>query len=293
MLSLSLPMLSALILAATSSTPEVEWQKASWGRSALIPFQSAPFPHVNREGGYRSLTLFYPAFPHYSDSRVPVHVPYNVSPLAPVDFVVYLHGHTTNMEKLWIVEQWPQKIVEQAGVAAVFLFPIGPKMVPDSDYGKLCEPGGLIRLLDEALAVLKREAVVEKASLGRVVLAAHGGGYQAIARIMSDPEQRARVSEVNLLDAAYGDFDGLVDAASAEHVLFRSVVTPSLASNNLEILGRLEALERPYAVVRETDLEDRRLTTHRHPLFIHSQLAHHELADHYLARLVRTGVLGR
>ncbi len=292
MLSSSLLLATALTLSATSASPEAQWQTAPWGRWAMIPFQSAPFPSASRAQGYHNGPINFPANPYYIDNRVPVLVPNGVPPVGRIDFVVYLHGHSVNMDRR-LSEGWPQARVADAGLPAVFLFPLGPKNVTDSDYGKLMEPGGLLRLLAEALRVLKGAGVVDDASVGRVVVLGHSGAYLGITRIMSDPAQRAIVGEVDLLDASYGDGAELTGVATAEHSLFRSVFTDHLAANNVQIMARLDHAGLPFHVLREADLTDAFLAAQKEPLFIHSQLGHDEIPDQYFARLLRTGVLGR
>lgn len=275
-------------LFVTAATPELAWESAPWGRYALAAMQAAPFPSASRAQGYRQGPINFPADPHYVDNRVPVLVPHSVPPVGAVDFVVYLHGHMTNMERRYY-EGWPQKLAAEADLPAVFLFPQGPKMATDSDYGKLCEPGGLVRLLSEALEMLTREQVVGDATVGRVVLVGHSGAYYGMGRILSDPEQRKIVDEVDLLDASYGEYEGLVAAASEPGIVFRSVFSSTLAANNVEMMGRLEAAGCAFHVLREADLTDERLSSEREPLFIHSQAAHDQLPELYFARLLRTG----
>ena len=106
---------------------------------------------------------------------------------------------------------------------AVLVVPQLAVSTADSSCGKLESPGGLVRLLDEAVATAAREgrstlgdtAYPVRAPLGTVCVSAHSGGYHAAACALR--VGGVDVRETYLFDALYAEADAFRDWVVARH----------------------------------------------------------------------------
>ncbi|MFX8999875.1 hypothetical protein ABTN27_21250, partial [Acinetobacter baumannii] len=82
------------------------------------------------------------------------------------------------------------------------LVPQGPYDAADSGDGKLeHDPGAFDRLLAESLAFLVAQGKVsEGATVGKVALTAHSGGYLVTHSILGRGDMRGRITDVLLFD---------------------------------------------------------------------------------------------
>jgi hypothetical protein len=170
------------------------------GLTLHLELENAPFPAPG--AGYRDDTVI--AF-------VPHH--YRYSDREDVSLLVHFHGHSTTADRAMAAHELREQL-DDSKQNAVLLIPQGPVFASDSSCGKLESPGGLARMIDDALATLAAPearaalgpaAIPEGARPGRVCLSAHSGGYHAAA--CSIRAGGVEIHETYLFDALYADQD--------------------------------------------------------------------------------------
>jgi hypothetical protein len=173
------------------------------GTTLALDLDHAPFP----AGGapYQDRTVFAFVPKHHRTSRD-----------GRVSVVVHFHGHNTTAERAMAAHELREQLADSKQ-NAILLVPQGPVMAADSSCGKLEAPGGLARMLDEALAVLasadaaralgpaRISAGTTRIRTGTVCLSAHSGGYHAAAACAKDGG--VDVNEIYLFDALYANED--------------------------------------------------------------------------------------
>ncbi|MBF0339352.1 MAG: hypothetical protein HQL95_00135 [Magnetococcales bacterium] len=187
------------------------------GRSAdgSRPF----FDRIDPETGQRlhsvSDEVAYPEFPHYQDNRVLIHLPPHFKPKAPLEILVFLHGHNAELNRTLVEEM---ALLQQVNAAKRNLVLVAPQMVldgADSSPGKLGRPKGLENLLKEVSRLLGKKMgrrFADRFDRAPVILAAYSGGYRATAMILdkgfAEKKRRdKRLRGVILVDAVYSDSD--------------------------------------------------------------------------------------
>ena len=147
----------------------------------------------------------------YGDDTVIVFVPehYRFRAEEGVSALVHFHGHNTTAPSA----RWPRTAREQLADSrqnAVLVVPQLASFAADSSCGRLESPGGLSRMLSEAIAAAAEAArrrsatpVPARTRRGAVCLSAHSGGYHAAA--CSLREGGLDVRETYLFDALYAD----------------------------------------------------------------------------------------
>ena len=96
---------------------------------------------------------FYSAKEHYSDSTVAIFIPKGFHTSGPVDFVVHFHGWNNSVASS--LKEY--KLIEQMAASdknAMLVVPEGPRDAPDSFGGKLEDPEGFKRFMDDVAGVL-------------------------------------------------------------------------------------------------------------------------------------------
>ena len=183
---------------------DVDWNTVPGGKWGIFRSPASPFPHPDRAAGLRRRDgSFFPPFPHYRDSSVVVFVPKLFRELPDgSNLIVHFHGHSN--DNLGVLEQDRiiQAMVAQ-GTNALLVLVQGPYRVPDSFSGKMESDGGLKRLLDDVLRVLRKEGTVKSAGVRAVVISAFSGGYRPGAFALEKGGMRDKVSAVFLFDALY------------------------------------------------------------------------------------------
>lgn len=173
------------------------------GTTLALDLDHAPFP----AGGaaYQDRTVFAFVPKHHRTARD-----------GRVSVVVHFHGHNTTAERAIAAHELREQLADSKQ-NAILLVPQGPVMAADSSCGKLESPGGLARMLDEALTVLASPdaaralgparifAGTTRIRTGTVCLSAHSGGYHAAAACAKDGG--VDVNEIYLFDALYANED--------------------------------------------------------------------------------------
>jgi hypothetical protein len=258
-----------------------------FGQTAVFEMQGAPYPHKSRDKGFKIENKFFPREPHYVDSSVGVFIPKGYQSQESVDLLIYFHGHYNNVRKAMDEFHLREQVIA-AGKNVILVFPEGPKDAGDSGGGKLEEPGGLKRLVDEVLDTLDREGKIKSRNLGRLLLAGHSGAYRVISFGLQHGGLEDRVSAACLLDASYDRLDAFVDwvARNPDHRLL-SVFTDHLAAENVYMMTQLRKRSVAYDLLDDADATDAVLDRAR-VLFLHTTRLTHEQTVQWLQRWLRS-----
>ncbi len=208
---------------------DVDWTSFPGGRWGIYRSPAAPFPHKDRERGFKSSDgTYYPYHPHYDDNSIVVVVPESFRETADgTNIIVHFHGHMN--DNLGVLEKYgmPRAMINQR-VNALLVLPQGPYRARDSFGGKMEDEGGLKCLVEDVLSTMQREKVIRTTRLNRLLISAHSGGYRPAALALERGGLENRVTDVFLFDAFYGNQEafrewlnkgtGLLFAAYTEHL---------------------------------------------------------------------------
>ena len=199
----------AVLLAAGSAWSADSSSSTRGGELFFATLANAPFPHQSRSNGFIRDGTTYDSTNHYSDARVAFFIPKDFRPGTNVDVVIHFHGWRAKVEEV------PEKfhLLEQFVASrknAILILPQGPRDAPDSFGGKLEDAGGFARFIKEAMAKLQVRPGLSNASIGRIALSGHSGGYHVIASILDTGELTQQIDEVFLFDAMYGGTDAFL-----------------------------------------------------------------------------------
>ncbi len=229
----------------------------------------------------------------YGDDTVIVFVPdhYRFRPDEGVPTLVHFHGHNSSAERALTAHELREQLVDSRQ-NAILVVPQLAVFAADSSCGRLESPGGLARMLGDALPAAASEGHVtlgdsafpERARLGRVCLSAHSGGYHAAACSLKDGG--VDVHETYLFDALYAESDIFRDwviarrsaPATSRHKLvsYFTVGAPTEAVNKalreeLEKAGVLVAEEMQEGELSRHDL------SHASSVFVRTAVGHSQV----------------
>jgi hypothetical protein len=195
------------------------------GLTFVARLAHAPFPIEDRDGAYfdgrdaETGERFHtgpsgplPETRHYRDDRVLFHVPAGFDPARPFELLVFFHGHRAELRRTLIGEHDLTRQVDASGRNVVLIAPQLALDAPDSHPGKLAEPGGFKRFLDEAADFLAAHvARIDRDAVARapVIVAAFSGGYRTAAFCLERGGAGERIAGVVLIDAIYGEVERL------------------------------------------------------------------------------------
>jgi beta-lactamase class A len=164
---------------------DVDWNTFPGGRWGIYRSPAAPFPHPKRRGGFKAADgTRFPNHPHYDDNSIVVVVPQSFRETENgVNMIVHLHGGLGDNMSSLEEDRMPQALTDQ-GINAILVLPQGPYRANDSFWGKLTDPGGLHRLVEDALATMKAEKVVQETRLYQVILSAEGTSGQSVPAVL-------------------------------------------------------------------------------------------------------------
>jgi hypothetical protein len=261
------------------AAPSLEEAYAAQGRLILAPFTSAPFPHPARAEGRTYQGKLYPAKEHYSDNTVALFIPKDFRETGRVDFVVHFHGWRNTvagtLASFHLIEQ-----LVASGKNAVLVVPESPHDAPDSFGGKLEDPDGFRRFMDEVVATLRDRAGFQRKdfSVGHIILSGHSGGYQVIAGILDRGGLPKNADEVWLFDALYGQTDSFLAWADRTHGRLLNIYTDhgGTKEESEKLQARLTARGTKILATEETSLATDALKTYQF-VFIHTDLVHDDV----------------
>lgn len=268
--------------AAASATPSLEETCAAHGRLIMAAFASAPFPHPARAAGHTYKGKLYPPAEHYADSTVALFIPKDFRETDRVDLVVHFHGWNNTVAGTLATFHLVEQLVA-SGKNAVLVVPEGPHNAPDSFGGKLEDPDGFRRFMDEVATTLRTQGGFKRTdfSIGRIILSGHSGGYHVIAGILDCGGLARNADEVWLFDALYGQADSFLAWADRSQGRLLNISTDhggtKEESENLK--ARLAARGTPIYATEETALSAAALKEKQF-VFIHTDLGHNDVLDH-------------
>ncbi len=204
--------------------------------------------------------------------------------------VIFLHGHGALLQRDVIDRQRVPEQVSEAGVNAVLVAPQLASDAADSSAGKLWQPGGFERFLEEASEELAKahgdprsKAVFEKMP---IVIVAYSGGYMTAASCIRHGGAGSRVRGIVLLDALYGDMDTFANWISTrDKAFFLSAYANSTRARNIELADTLKGHEVTVGTKLKGSLRAGSITfistaqETEHRNFVTQAWAHHPIKD--------------
>lgn len=243
---------------------------------------SAPFPAPNRAAGHVYDGVLYDAATHYSDSTVGIYVPPQFRPAAALDAVIHFHGWRNHVAEVFRRYRLREQF-DASGLNAVLVVPQGPKDAPDSDFGKLEHAAGDFgSLMREVMAFLEAQGYSGIASLGRLVLTAHSGGYGGAGGVLTVGGLNDAITDVVLFDAAYGYYDAFAAWANGSPQRhFLSLFTDDTATGNAVLMSKVQG-PAPNIFVRDASTMTLDELRTRAPTFVvTTTVAHDELLQQF------------
>jgi hypothetical protein len=245
------------------------------GTTLWLALDHAPFPAAGAAYADDTVIVFVPAHYRYRSEE-------------GVAALVHFHGHNTTAERALAAHELREQMVDSKQ-NAILVVPQLAVMAADGACGKLESPGGLVRLLEEAVATTAREtastlgdtAFPRGAGLGTVCLSAHSGGYHAAACGLR--AGGVDVRETYLFDALYSEIETFRDWVVARrgeplhrrHKLVSYFTEGATTeANDAALLAQLERAGVQCAhEVREGELSRRDLS-HADAVFVRTGLWH-------------------
>jgi hypothetical protein len=236
-----------------------------------------------------------PDAPNAAAPTVLVFVPrhYRPAPDGRVGFVVHFHGHNTTAERAIAAHQLREQL-DDSKQNAILVVPQLAVMAADSSAGRFETPGVFSKLLGDVLAQLdKKESRIElgasatppAASIGRVVVSAHSGGYHSAATVLKVGGQP--IQEVYLFDALYAEADVFRDwvisgrgkPMGQRHKLVSYFTAGTTETNTQHLFAELE--QAGVAVARENveGTLSREDLTHAEAVSVHTALTHGQVTS--------------
>jgi hypothetical protein len=202
------------LLAALATLPFVS--VASPARAAAADQAGPRLRSLSRHALGTTLVLGLPHAPFagvgYNDDTVIVFVPslFRYAEDEGVAVLVHFHGHNGTAERALLAHALREQLVDSRQ-NAILVVPQLAVLAADSACGKLESPGGLARLLADAVGAASRlggttlgdSAFPARAKLGDVCLSAHSGGYHAAACSLRGGGVDVR--ETYLFDSLYAE----------------------------------------------------------------------------------------
>jgi len=273
-------MVIGLGMALTSLAGEPLAQRyADRGELIVGPFASAPFPHPARAEGHKYKEEVFSAQDHYSDSTVAIFIPKGFRETGQIDFVVHFHGWRNHVENVLDHYKLIEQLVE-SGRNAVLIVPQGPRDAADSFGGKLEDPDGFKRFMDEVVKTLREKSALKQKSfrVGRIVLSGHSGGYGVISSILDHGGLTGQVREVWLFDALYGRTDKFLAWISRGEGRLIDIYTENggTKEETERLMATLKQQEKPFLAARESDHPDLRA---QRLIFLYTDLPHDAVVE--------------
>ena len=254
---------------------------ADQGELLIAPLASAPFPHPERAQGHKYKEKLYEAKEHYSDNSVGIFIPKGFRETGQIDLILHFHGWNNNVAG--VLSQY--KLIEQlteSGRNAVLVIPQGPRDAPDSFGGKLEDPDGFKRFLNEVAETLRQKSALKKKDfkIGRIVLSGHSGGYQVISAILDHGGLTDHVEEVWLFDALYAQTDKFLAWLGLGRGRLINIYTEhgGTKKETEQMLATLKQRGTTFFMGKEGEATMAELRTN-HAIFLYSELPHNDLVE--------------
>jgi hypothetical protein len=225
-------------------------------KTALVDFQTAPFPYNGRmpgserqfldagEAGRRGHTNFRGRvlWEHdtFGDPRVLLHIPPGFDANKPSVMIVFFHGHGATLSRDVRDRQQVPAQISASGVKAVLVAPHSAVHAADSSPGKFGDPGGFKRFLDEAAGELARlhgdPRTKQTFANMPIVIVAYSGGFGPTLAVLDNGGVKPRIRGIVLLDALYSGINKFANwIAENRSGFFVSSYTPHTRRHNADL----------------------------------------------------------
>ena len=248
------------------------------GQTIVTQFVSAPFPHSSRTNGHKYKEELFPADKNYSDSSVSIFIPKGFDAGSNVDCVLHFHGwrNTTmgTMEQFALREQ-----LMESRRNVILIVPQGPHNAPDSSGGKLEDPDGFKRFMDEAMLALKQRGTIKAGSrIGQIILSGHSGGYQVMSSIVERGGLNDQIREVWLFDGLYARGEKFLAWSQISDGRLVNIYTDNggTKARSEEMISQLTQRGSNILVTTDAAVSVADLATNRF-VFLHTDMSHNEV----------------
>ncbi len=219
----------------TAPTPSAaaDWNPFPGGEWARVFLETAPYPHLSRQDGWRYNEHFFSRDPHYIDSSAVIIIPEQFKP-DPEGIDLVFHFHGWNNDNLSVLEKFrlPQQLAASRRNAILVLMQ-GPWHASDSGGGKMEDQGGFRNLVEEVMVLLQREKRIQNQGIGNIIISAHSGGYRPAIYAVSRGGLMDKISSVFLFDAFYALTGELIPWLKMDKThRLRSIYTEHLAEEH-------------------------------------------------------------
>jgi len=254
---------------------------AQHGELIVTPLASAPFPHPQRADGHKYKDQFFPADKHYQDSTVAIFIPKGFRETGRIDFVIHFHGWKNHVEGVLRQFKLIEQLVEN-GRNAVLVVPQGPRDASDSFGGKLEDPDGFKRFMDEVIDTLRQKSSLKKKDfvIGNIVLSGHSGGYRVISAILDRGGLTRHVEEVWLFDALYAETDKFLAWFDKKHGRLINIYTEhgGTKDDTEKMMADLKQRGTAFFAAKESEAKPGDLRANR-PIFLYTELGHNDVLE--------------
>jgi hypothetical protein len=268
-------------------------ERTAGGQLLTVQLPSAPFPHPARSHGYQFGNEVFTFSSHYADSSVSVFIPDGYSGRGAVNLVFFFHGWFSTIrdsaQRLDLFRQFAE-----SGADSLLVMPELARNAPDSFGGKFEERGGFSRFVGELLDLLAAQKLVSSRRPGKIVLAAHSGGYRVVSRILERGGMADRIDEVYLFDGLFGEMARYADWIEAGEGRFVSICSSwgQTVENNLALVETLRRAGVTPTVADDDPGEDSEVLQAR-VLFLSSRRDHYAVVydrDEFRRLLAASGL---
>ncbi len=270
----------ALLGNIIASTGQLTVSAANTNASQTIitQFLSAPFPHASRAEGHKYKDEFFPADKHYTDSTVAMFVPGGFADQGSVDVVIHFHGWRNTvagtLKQFNLTEQFTA-----SGRNAILIVPEGPRDAPDSAGGKLEDPDGFKRFMDEAIVVLRKRGVIKtNSTAGKIILSGHSGGYKVMSSIVEHGGLADQIREAWLFDGLYAEGEKFLRWAEKTNGRLLNIYTDTGGTKNRteEMMTDLKQRGTNFLTTTDMAVTSQELKTNRY-IFLHTDMTHNDV----------------
>jgi hypothetical protein len=283
---------TAASIAAAALTQSIQ---IPGGKTFIVPFASAPYPHSSRANGHVYEGKLYDAATSYSNPNVGIFVPDTWSAQdGAIDAVVHFYGWRHDIEATFSTYRLREQLLASKR-NAILIVPEGPTNAPDSGDGKLeLDDNGFARFMSDVFAWLAQSQVIKNAKAGRIVLTAHSGGYGGAGGVLTRGGMNANITDVLLFDSAYGYYDGFAGWARGTDKHLLSIFTDDTVMGNVTLMGMLQGSSPGSYIWLAKDLTLDRLRTRDATFILTTDVAHDDLLTHdsWYAMFLQATALG-
>ncbi len=294
---LSLLLLGGAALAAAAPAETWNQRYADSGELIVTQMVCAPFPHPKRAEGHKYQNKLFTAKEHYSDNTVGIFIPKGFRETGKIDFVVHFHGWGNHVEGVFKRYLLAEQLIESKR-NAVLVVPQGPYNASDSFGGKLEDPGGFKRFMDEVVTTLRQQSALKKKAftLGNIIISGHSGGYGVMSAIVDCGGLSSSVKEVWLFDALYARTDKFLAWFDQQHGRLLDIYTEhgGTKAETEALIATLKQRGTSFYAGKEGEAKPADLQACQ-PVFLFTDLIHNDVLDkHRTFRLfLETSCLGK